>query len=130
MPEFGRFPLFLRRHFGESRKMPSNRTPENLFCESPRNALELLLLSQGAAIAIMTPRSDPLAVVGLIDGLFDLSAPRYSSCFDLQRPRFLTFDRAAELWREGALDGLVLQVNDQLKLGQLPEIELSPVSMP
>ena len=44
----------------------------------------------------------------------------------LQRPRFLTFDRAAELWRAGALDGLVLRANDQLKLAELSEIELPP----
>jgi len=53
-------------------------------------------------------------------------APDEGLLLYLQRPRFLTFDHAAELWRAGALDGLVLRANDQLKLTQLPEIELPP----
>jgi 4-amino-4-deoxy-L-arabinose transferase-like glycosyltransferase len=53
-------------------------------------------------------------------------APDEGLLLYLQRPRFLTFDRAAALWREGALDGLVLRANDELKLAQLPEIELPP----
>src|SRR5438270_10968743 len=53
-------------------------------------------------------------------------APDEGLLLYLQRPRFRTFDHAAELWRAGALDGLVLRANDQMKLTQLPEIELPP----
>ena len=55
-----------------------------------------------------------------------LRAPDEGLLLYLQRPRFLTFSRAAELWRAGALDGLVLRANDQLKLAELSEIELPP----
>ena len=44
----------------------------------------------------------------------------------LERPRFLTFDRAAQLWRAETIDGLVLRASDQLQAAQLPEVELPP----
>ena len=53
-------------------------------------------------------------------------APDEGLLLYLQRPRFLTFDRAAELWRAGTIDGLVLRADDQSKLAQLSEIELPP----
>ena len=52
-------------------------------------------------------------------------APDEGLLLYLQRPRFLTFDHAVELWRAGVLDGLVLRANDQFR-SQLPEIELPP----
>jgi hypothetical protein len=53
-------------------------------------------------------------------------APDEGLLLYLERPRFLTFDRAAKLWRAGTIDGLVLGASDRLQLAQLPEMELLP----
>jgi hypothetical protein len=53
-------------------------------------------------------------------------APDEEILLYLGRPRILTFDRAAKLWRAGTIDGLVLGASDRLQLAQLPEMELLP----
>jgi len=53
-------------------------------------------------------------------------APDEGLLLYLERTRFLTSDRAAQLWRAGTIDGLVVRAGDQLQLAELPEVELRP----
>src|SRR5205823_6794368 len=53
-------------------------------------------------------------------------APDEGLLLYLERTRFLTSDRAAQLWRAGTIDGVVVRAGDQLQLAELPEVELRP----
>jgi hypothetical protein len=53
-------------------------------------------------------------------------APDEGLLLYLERPRFLTFDQAAQWWQARTINGLVLRESDRFQLAQLPEVELPP----
>ena len=55
-----------------------------------------------------------------------LRAPDEGLLLYLERPRFCSIQRAAELWRAGTINGLVARRNDLLEISQWPDVAAKP----
>ncbi|MEY2492486.1 MAG: hypothetical protein QOH24_1437 [Verrucomicrobiota bacterium] len=55
-----------------------------------------------------------------------LRSPDEGLLLYLQRPRFLTIERALELWQSGVIDSLVARKSDTAQLAQFPDLALPP----